>query len=465
MEKTKFYICCVLLLSLFPVACHKEFLERKPDKALLVPQTLDDLQALLDNTFIMNTAPGIQAIGDDDFYTTDEALNSFPSPYLKNSYLWEADIYSGEQVIADWSAPYEQIFYANIALEKLAELEKDGTGSNRLENLKGAALFYRALGHFLLTQVFAPAYDELKSTELLGVPLRLDSDVNAATKRSNLRETFDFILEDTYKAIELLPDKVSLKSRPSKHVVYAFLSRVYLYMRDYVQAEDMVDKALAIDPALLDYKSLNASANLPMPTVFQVGNPEVIYYYSLKSNRYLSSALTGVSRELYESYEAADLRRLVFFRDRGNGILTFKGSYNGANTINGQLFGGFANDELLLIKAECLARRGEVDEAIGLINRLRHYRFAEGSEQDTISSPTDKDAAVDYVLMERRRELVGRGLRWFDLKRLNLEADRTKTLQRTYGGNIYKLDPNSPRYVYPIPPEEIIGSGIQQNER
>lgn len=72
---------------------------------------------------------------------------------------------------------------------------------------------------------------------------------------------------------------------------------------------------------------------------------------------------------------------------------------------------------------------------------------------------------LSLVLSERRKELACRGLRWEDLKRLNREPGFAKTVVHRYGGQDYRLAPGDPRYVFPIPAQEITISGIAQNER
>jgi hypothetical protein len=68
-------------------------------------------------------------------------------------------------------------------------------------------------------------------------------------------------------------------------------------------------------------------------------------------------------------------------------------------------------------------------------------------------------------LLERRKELCFRGLRWQDLRRLNKEPEYAKTLTRKIDGITYTLPPNDPKYVFPIPPNVIALSGMQQNPR
>tara|TARA_R110002033_G_scaffold36621_1_gene75228 strand:+ start:3737 stop:3916 length:180 start_codon:yes stop_codon:yes gene_type:complete len=59
---------------------------------------------------------------------------------------------------------------------------------------------------------------------------------------------------------------------------------------------------------------------------------------------------------------------------------------------------------------------------------------------------------------------VWRGLRWQDIRRLNKEGAGI-TLTRTLKGENYTLPPNDPRYIFPIPDDEIALSGIKQNVR
>lgn len=455
----------VIFLSLMIcIGCQEEFLDKKPDKALLVPQNLKDFRALLDNTFIMNSSPGIHIIGDGDFVISDEALKSLPSPYIRNGYVWKEDLYEGEAHITDWSIPYQQIFYSNVVLEGLNKYERSSSNAVEYDNVKGSALFYRALGHFLIAQVFAPSYDEDTATEDLGIPIRLTSDISQTSSRGTLFSTYEQIIKDLVEAERLLSIKSKVKSQPSKHATYALMSRLYLNMRNYEMAEFYADRCLEIDNRLIDFNSLDPSANIPFPDLFLTGNAEVVYYFAIRSNRFLSSSLTSVAPELYRSYKEGDLRKNIFFRNRNNGVFTFKGSYNGLSTINGVFFGGIANDELYLVKAECAARRGEVEKALTYVNNLLKMRWS--SSHDFPEFLTNSlDEALAFILDERRKELVGRGIRWHDLKRLNKEEKWKTTLKRDFEGVQYLLEPNSLRYVLPIPPEEISGSGIEQNNR
>jgi hypothetical protein len=75
------------------------------------------------------------------------------------------------------------------------------------------------------------------------------------------------------------------------------------------------------------------------------------------------------------------------------------------------------------------------------------------------------DDALQQILTERKKELLFRGTRWADLRRLNKDSKFAMTLTRIINGVTYTLPPNDPRYAMPIPDNEISLSGIPQNAR
>jgi len=72
---------------------------------------------------------------------------------------------------------------------------------------------------------------------------------------------------------------------------------------------------------------------------------------------------------------------------------------------------------------------------------------------------------LDLVLKERRKELVFRGLRWTDIRRLN-QATPSIILKRRVNGKEDSLMPGDKRFVLPIPPDVIaFNSDMPQNPR
>ncbi len=439
-------------------SCEKGFLDKKPDNSLLVPVTMADLRALLDNSnTVMNYAPYLSVFSTDDFYMTD---NGFKSATLdvQNSYTWAAEIYLPEATVTDWNRMYNQVFYANVVLDGLKQIKEDGSAPAQYNELKGTALFYRAFAFYNIAQQFAAPYQVSAAGQTPGIPIRLAPDVTKVSVRASLKETYEQITADLKEAAELVPRKVSFKTRVSKSAVLAMLSRVYQTMEDYTQAGEYASACLQIDNTLLDYNTLPLNAARPFPAALPSGNEEVLFYCVLV-NASLTSALSGVDAELYKSYAANDLRKAAFFIDKGSGLINFKGSYTGTANI----FAGLAIDEVHLIRAESYARKGLTAEAMQDLNILLKSRWKAG----TFAPVTALNAgdALKKILTERRKELVYRNLRWTDLRRLNLDPGLAVTLQRTVEGQLLSLTPNSKRYVFPFPFSVIASTGMEQNPR
>lgn len=453
-------IKCILLLaslSIFSACSKSDFLNKKPITSIVTPSTLTDFQYLLDNTVYQGTGALSQLADDDYVVINDEGLNAL-SATERNSYVWAKDTYGGGSDIADWNIPYKNIFYSNSVLDGLAK--SDSASSTRGQYLKGWALFNRSYFLYDLIRNFCKVYDAETASTDLGIPLRLSSGIDKVEKRASLNTCMERVIADLKIAENLLPSKrpSANLNRPSKIAVYALLSRIYLDRRDYATAGDYADKCLALYSTLIDYNLLDRTSNAPF---YQVPD-ELIYNTATITGYDMVLALYGpnrISNDLIDLYDSKDLRLAIYYNAEEDGTYTKKRGYYGDGYYP---FTGLATDEVYLIKAECLARKGEAIAAMEKLNQLLIKRFANSTAYVplTASSPAD---AVAKILLERRKELVYRGLRWHDLKRFN-KADNI-TLTRTANGLTYTLPPNDPRWVFPIPNDEIILSNIPQNPR
>ncbi len=434
----------ILSTNVFLCSC-KEYLEIKPNKALLVPTTAADFQALLDNTGIMNVAPYLNCIANDDQHTSDSYLQS-TNPLVRNSYIWANEVYE-DIPVSDWSIPYEQIFYANIVLAGVEKLNESEAITLRL---KGSALFFRAMAYYNLCQTFTKPFEESTSGSDSGLPLRLIDDVNDRPSFSNLKQVYHQILNDLSEASKLLPDQTDYKSRPTKAAAFALLSRVYLTMGDYNNVILSANSCLSRHDKLIDYNDLIFSTNNPFPVSLPNRNDEVIFQAQLIATAYFAIANSNqIDLDLYKSYEDEDLRKAMFFRDRGNDVITFKGNYSGSTAV----FAGLAVDEVYLNRAEAYARIEDFDKAAQDIDNLLKMRWEENSYAPVVTR--DKEELLKFILTERRKELVYRNMRWADLKRLNKEPAFAKQLTRTVNGQQIVLSPEDKRYIFPIPNEEL----------
>jgi len=443
-------LCC---LACF-VSCTNDFLDERPRKSLVVPQSLDDLQALLDNSRnLMNVSPFYNIISDGDFRFDDAAITS-QLLQIQNLYKWASKIYDETTIVDDWRRPYSQAFYCNVVLDGLKDITMDAQNETRYKNIRGAALFYRALAFYHLSQNFAAPYIPELEEQLLGIPIRLEADVNIRSTRGTLKETYNRIITDLQEAVTLLTVTMEPITRPSRATAYGLLARVYLTMQRYDLARESANACISLRPVLLDYNTLGNTVGNPFPVPFQQENKEILYY-SIINNTLINEKYVTVDSVLRESYHLNDLRRILFFNAAGN----YKGSYTGST----HPFGGLTLSEVYLIRAESAARMNDLPGALDDLNYLGTMRYKTGTYQPVHSE--NKDEVLRAILNERRKEMIGRGTRWADLRRLNLEEQYQTTLTRLVNGEMYRLPPNDPKYTFAIPDEEIAGSNIEQNPR
>jgi hypothetical protein len=390
----------------------------------------------------------------DNYYITNAMWTAY-APYERNTYIWDKEIFVDKaQDPTNWNTAYRQVFYSNIVLDDIDKVAAEDIGTPAWNNVKGSAHFFRGDAFFNVSQIYTKPYS-LTFPDEPGIPLRLIADPNAKSVRAGLQETYQQIISDLQTAADHLPVVPLYKTRPSKPAAYAMLSKVYLIMHDYSRALSYADSCLKLYDSLLDYNTLNASAAYPIPGL----NKEVVFHATLSSDLYAHTVI--IDTNLYKSYKLNDLRQKVFFKSNVNGGMRFVGTYTGGTT--GLIFfGGIATDEVYLTRAECFARTGNVTAAMNDLNALMVKRFKTGTFVPFTAANTSE--ALNLILEERRKETLFRGLRWLDLRRLNSEGANI-VLTRVVENQTYTLQPNSPRYVLPLPPDVINLTGMPQNER
>ena len=458
MQNRRLVFSLYLLIATVPdwVGCKKSaFLDAREDATHVVPNTIEACQALLDNDLVMNGFgfsgyPYLGHAGSDDYYATPDQLALYTDAERQAvAWLQGIDPNAG---FNDWSLPYRVVYAANQAL---AGLPANNIPSRQAawNNVKGEALFFRAFAYYQLAQIFAPAYDSSTAPTDEGICLRHTADVSEKFTRSSVQATYDQILADLAAAGSLLPtDSVWFPTRPSRAAVYGLLARVWLCIRDYRKAYAYSDSCLQIQGSLMQYDTINANGATPPFSRF---NPEVIFSAVYLSSGPSANRKSWVDTLLLRSYSSNDLRSRLFFKG---------GYFFGKYDQGGYNFCGIATDELILTRAECAARIGYVSAAMDDLNRLLVTRWAAGTYVPRTA--VDADDAVQQILTERRKELLYRGLRWTDLRRLNKEKRWRVTLSRVVNGVLCTLPPNDPRYVYPIPDSVLaMNPGMYQNKR
>ena len=367
-----------IIISFFITACSSEFLEVKPDKALLIPSSLDDYEALINNEVVhIRNTPSLTILGTDNVYLTNDMLTGIGLEEIeKNVYLWEKDLFEDTKHIPEWKRPYESVFYSNVVIEGLNKIKITEENSSKWNTVYGTALFYRALGHFNLVRIFADVYDSDAESKL-GIPLKLTASISDLSGRANLKMVYDQVLSDLLLSLEYVPNVSLRKSLPDKNSVNALLARVYILINEYDRAYHYADGVLQQNSTLLDYNKLDLFAAKPIPIPYPTNeNPEVVFFSEMAG--WLFRSIAYVSPELYGLYSDNDLRKYVFFAEKDNGYYSFIGTYNRTTS----LFDGITTAELYLIRAECAARKQEYSQAKRDLEMIWQHRYRENTTPD-----------------------------------------------------------------------------------
>lgn len=459
MHRTKIKIQTAIFLTAICVAMGscKKFLDERPIASLAVPTSLKDFQALLDHFQTMHHADvAAGEMSSTDYYVTEQDWLT-QSENDRRMYLWENDHVFPEAPPNDWSNAYRAIYRANTVINGMIDTEPD-LHEDPIEwhDVIGQAYFYRARAFLQATTLWTLAYDEKSADELLGIPIRLSTDFNEKSFRASLGETYTQIIDDLENAVKRLKRRDERIYRPDKAAAYALLSRTHLLMGSYDLAGNYADSCLQIQNSLLNYHELSSINDLQPQQ-----NPEIIFYAHIyASSRLLLSPWMKVSDELYRHYGISDLRKTLFFQevsinDSIDHVL-FAGNY-GENPLI--LFSGLTTPEVLLTRAECFVRKGDLEAGMEDIQLLWKNRMSVIPDD---FPAYDQDRLLEVILEERRRELVFRGTRWGDIKRLN-NSGLNIVLEREMGSEVFRLLPNSARFALPIPEQIVAIGGITQN--
>lgn len=444
----------VIFAVIFGLNSCQKFLDEKTDKKLVVPQTLADLQAILDDFSILSYEPYSGEIAGGDYYLTDADWKGISIEEYRRGYLWEKEY--GTYYI-DWANVYRGIYYANVILDHLEKIPANTQEIATWNDVKGQALFLRARLLLATVGIWSKAYNPTTASTDPGIPIRTGSNFNEVSQRATVEETYRQIISDLTEAAELLNVQNTSIIRSSQAAAFALLSRVYLYMGDYQNSFTYADKCLDIKGDLIDYNEITSSPLYP----FSEFNKEVIYAAWLQNPMPLSINYAKVDTNLIALYDNNDYRKTLFLRNNNNGSFSFRGSYTGSLTP----FAGLGVDEVILTRAECAVRLDNAEQAVADLNSLLENRWKKRDGSSTYlpyDNSLTAEELLDLILKERRKELLLRGVRWPDIKRLNRDGANI-VLERTIDGKRHVLPPNDPRYALPIPEEVLRNSNLQQN--
>lgn len=428
-----------------------------PQEQQRVLQNTSDYQALLQNsTYFDRTYTYPLYAGDDigaDTVLWQNGLNNSTNGF---AYTWAEKLVNSTAEDNDWYNMYYGIYLCNLVVVNVME-SKGGTDAEK-HKAYASALVHRALYYHILVNMYAKQYDASTAATDLGVPLRLDDLITGDLKRATVQRVYEQILSDLNTAVAdlALPDLPEFTTNASKAAAYAVLARVYLDMRNFAKAREAADNALKLQSTLLDLNNYVASAtSFPQKHV----DPELILS---KTASFANLPLSPSLLSLFE--DGTDLRYQVYTKKGDEVFLPYLTRVYTKNRIAGQaIISGPTVPEMMLIKAECEARAGNGGDAVDILNTLRKKRFKPADYEDLTAASAEE--AFQLVLRERKMELMCRGFRWFDQRRLAKDG-LTPTVTRKFMGTTYTLAPESNRYVFPIADKYILlNPEIEQNPR
>ncbi|WP_343675293.1 RagB/SusD family nutrient uptake outer membrane protein [Chitinophaga sp.] len=454
------YISTLLLGGLALASSCSKYTDIKTQGSLIAGAT-DNYRYLLNytSTFeygekMVDWAAADVEIADSVQQVTIDGYSSYL--YMKNVYTWKSPIYEvTTDHDGDWDTYYGRIYNCNVIINEVPT-STGGTDSTKAE-LMAEALTHRADAYINLVNEYAKPYNSGTASSDLGVPLVLTPDLNQQLNRATVAAVYSRVEADLKTAVRSLPNASAYNTLPDKAAAYSLLARMYLLMSDYTNAGTYADSALLLQSTL---KDLATMTSFP----YRKSDPEIIFGKIAASYNTYSPNILRLSSEMLSLLGTTDQRYKWFTRDAatylGNG---YSGRYFCMEQLNYENRNiGTSVPEMMLIKAESLARAGNAGGAMDEVNLLRQKRFA--AADYVAMTATDQNDAIVKVVQERKREFMCRLLPWLDQRRLKDDPLFTKTYTRTWRGQTYTLEPSSNRYVFPIATYNInLNPEIEQN--
>ncbi len=491
--KTGFIILLVILIN----SC-SNFLDEVPDNRVSLDD-LDKAAQLLTNAYSVASPAFTDWMTDDVGYTRGTTKR----PSHERIYAWEDDTSDPTEQDSPayfWFNTYGAIAHSN---EVLAALDNITATSEeeiaRKKSIQSEALLTRAYGHFMLVNLFAKHYDETTAATDLGVPyIETPETVFIATyKRNTVQQVYDKVERDMLLGLELLDDSFfsnSGKYHFNRNAALAFASRFYLFKADYEECVKFSDQLLGSDPSpfIRDMTSTafqNVSSSVD-------GYPQLYSSPDLASNLLLMRKISLVQRNdfafgpLDTSYSqlfgdnmfggTTDQRENPAFVKGDNSVfpvryqsLFERSSLNSNTGLPYHIALSFRGEEVVLNRAEANIFLNRIDDVISDLQALTDRRYSLGSGSNrTITiekirsfigiSNNDRFALYIYIVeLERRKEFITQGMRWFDIKRLGIEV--THVLQDQF--STITLEQDDLRKVIQIPKTAIDVGGLAANPR
>ncbi|MBC9912403.1 RagB/SusD family nutrient uptake outer membrane protein [Chitinophaga varians] len=369
--------------------------------------------------------------------------------------------------IQAWQNAYKAIYHANMVINAIAD-----DAAPRLLQLKGEALFLRALLHMQLVQAFGRPYVQNAGANP-GVPYVVSTDPALLPFRNTVKEVYALAAADYEKAAGMLSETKS-NAYAGKAACWAALADLYLNAGDNAKAITYAEKvinsnqySLVTGNTYLTYFNTDHSDATDKETIFTIksvdGQGKGFYGlgYSYTQTKYAAVAAPLLSL-LTET--TGDVR-LGFYSKlstaSGDRYFTTKFVQNGNTAVSSPVV--FRLADMYLIRAEANATNNP-QAALDDVNLLRKRAGITGSGLYQLSDLHGRPSALQVVLDEARVELAfENGRRRAALLRNGLPVVRDYAGSTVPGSHI-NLPASDNSMIYPLPATEVtVNPNLTQN--
>ena len=336
-----------------------------------------------------------------------------------------------------WKSPYIVIGRANriIAAAEGGALSDAAEAKATIDQYAAEAKVLRALAHFDLVRIYGKPYTEDQGASL-GVPLVTGVlESNAKPARSTVAEVYTQVVKDLTEAIS--SNALATETEPGYVSVWgakAILSRVYLNMGDYANALSVAEDIIKNSGAALwtrdqYFKAWDASTPNESEFLFRLNvagstdNNDLNGIGNLQQrDGYKEMVATKKFVDMLTS-DPKDVRNDMFLPAKAekevavygtNKVFLNKLRGQGGNLRNVTIVPIIRLSEVYLTAAECAFRNNDKTKAVEYLNDLVKNRTTTVASLATVDNIT-----LDRILIERRKELIGEGQRYFDALRNN----------------------------------------------
>lgn len=444
------------------------------------PNSLSATKTLFEFNEIFSDNVGIFA-DKDAFFTEDEITKLIQTKRIfgMDPDMLDPDVLNGAAVSnTTWESHFEKIMACNTIFDYIGSVK----GRDEIRNrVLAEAHFFRAFYYFNFINIYGKPYNEAPDSP--GVPIKLTSKFNPnLMPRNTVREVYEQIVKDLNDAesyyAKFNNDYYISPYKPSAVLLYAFRSRVALYMEDWESSKEYAQKVFKSQhrftiydlngfapTSLTPYLSYTNIENVNSETIYAYSNPNstlgiIDPYMTIpkntginQSNEKLTVRLLIASDDLMNRYKDGDLRKenyvVTFLSSNTNKKIPGyylpygKININSQNTPagNSKDFGlCFRLSEIYLNYAESCAKLGGANTAAAIekMSELLSKRYIVGSPNAAVPALTGNEL-VDYIREERRKELCFEGHRWFDQRRCGMKAFDKEWYENGILANVIKI--------------------------